>query len=83
MINAFTSFCDILGDLALFDALLLPRVVFGAPSCDWSLRLIRSPDFSAFAFAFAAAAFAVLDAFLPIARATALPALFAMALIVP
>ena len=87
---------DILGpvhkslDLALcpvrksldFDARLLPLVVFGAPTFA-SLRLIRSPDFSAFAVAFAAAAFAVLDAFLPIARATALPTLFAAALIAP
>ena len=70
-------FTSLFGILA-FDARLLPRVVFGAPACV-SLRLIRSSDFSAFAVAFTAAVFA----FLPIARATALPALFAAALISP
>ena len=67
----FTSLFDILGLVTLalgLDLGSLPRLLlFGAPRCV-SLRLIRSPDFSA-------AAFAVLDAFLPIARATALPAL--------
>ena len=56
----------------LAEILKSPLLFFGAPSCV-SLFLIRSPDFSAFAVA----AFAVLDAFLPIALATALPALFA------
>ena len=86
LINAFTSFFDILALCPVrksldFDARLLPRGVFGAPGAPTcvSLRLIRSPDFSAFA-AFAAAA---LNALLPIALATALPALFAAALIAP